>query len=143
VFPVRYELGFYIPEEGVLHSHCRVYLILHGLILSCIMCICRYLVFTSSNGSKIGLQTTIYAPFVCDSHISILFVYFCSMFICLYFFSTIHKSWHWVSSTSGSRSVGIVRSRTRGHGVCVFLRLSLYQLYSHMHVLYLIVISVF
>jgi hypothetical protein len=21
--PVRYELGFYIPEEGILHSHCR------------------------------------------------------------------------------------------------------------------------
>jgi hypothetical protein len=23
VFPVRYELGFCIPEDGVLHSHCR------------------------------------------------------------------------------------------------------------------------
>jgi hypothetical protein len=23
VFPVRYELGFYIPEDGVLHSHRR------------------------------------------------------------------------------------------------------------------------
>jgi hypothetical protein len=23
VFPVRYELGFYIPEDGVLHCHCR------------------------------------------------------------------------------------------------------------------------
>jgi hypothetical protein len=21
VFPVRYELGFYIPEDGILHSH--------------------------------------------------------------------------------------------------------------------------
>jgi hypothetical protein len=20
---VRYELGFYIPEDGILHSHCR------------------------------------------------------------------------------------------------------------------------
>jgi hypothetical protein len=23
VSPVRYELGFYIPEDGILHSHCR------------------------------------------------------------------------------------------------------------------------
>jgi hypothetical protein len=23
VFPVRYEMGFYIPEDGVLHSHRR------------------------------------------------------------------------------------------------------------------------
>jgi hypothetical protein len=23
VFPVRYELGFYIPEDGTLHSHRR------------------------------------------------------------------------------------------------------------------------
>jgi hypothetical protein len=23
VFPVRYELGFYIPEDGILHSHRR------------------------------------------------------------------------------------------------------------------------
>jgi hypothetical protein len=23
VSPVRYELGFYIPEDGTLHSHCR------------------------------------------------------------------------------------------------------------------------
>jgi hypothetical protein len=23
VFPMRYELGFYIPEDGVLHSHRR------------------------------------------------------------------------------------------------------------------------
>jgi hypothetical protein len=22
-FPVRYELGFYIPEDGILHSHRR------------------------------------------------------------------------------------------------------------------------
>jgi hypothetical protein len=21
--PVRYELGFYIPEDDILHSHCR------------------------------------------------------------------------------------------------------------------------
>jgi hypothetical protein len=21
--PVRYELEFYVPEEGILHSHCR------------------------------------------------------------------------------------------------------------------------
>jgi hypothetical protein len=30
----------------------------------------------------------------------------------------IHKSWHYISPTSGGRSVGIVRSRTKGHGVC-------------------------
>jgi hypothetical protein len=23
VFPVRYELRFYIPEDGIIHSHCR------------------------------------------------------------------------------------------------------------------------
>jgi hypothetical protein len=23
VFPVKYELGFYIPEDGILHSHRR------------------------------------------------------------------------------------------------------------------------
>jgi hypothetical protein len=23
VSPVRYELGFYIPEDGIIHSHCR------------------------------------------------------------------------------------------------------------------------
>jgi hypothetical protein len=23
MFPVRYELGFYIPEDGILHSHRR------------------------------------------------------------------------------------------------------------------------
>jgi hypothetical protein len=22
VFPVRYEMDFYIPEDGILHSHC-------------------------------------------------------------------------------------------------------------------------
>jgi hypothetical protein len=26
VSPVKYELGFYIPKDGILHSHCRVYL---------------------------------------------------------------------------------------------------------------------
>jgi hypothetical protein len=26
VFPVKYELGLYIPEDGILHSHCRGYL---------------------------------------------------------------------------------------------------------------------
>jgi hypothetical protein len=31
---------------------------------------------------------------------------------------SIHKSWHYISPTSGGRSVGIVRSRTKGHGVC-------------------------
>jgi hypothetical protein len=27
VSPVKYELGFYIPEDGILHSHCRENLI--------------------------------------------------------------------------------------------------------------------
>jgi hypothetical protein len=34
--------------------------------------------------------------------------------------TSIHKSWHYISSTSGGRSVGIVRLRTKGHGVCLF-----------------------
>jgi hypothetical protein len=34
---------------------------------------------------------------------------------------SIHKSWHKTSSTSGGRSVGIVRLRTKGHGVCLFV----------------------
>jgi hypothetical protein len=39
VSPVRYELGFYIPEDAILHSHCRenlrsyyVYFIKPGLV---------------------------------------------------------------------------------------------------------------
>jgi hypothetical protein len=31
---------------------------------------------------------------------------------------SIHKSWHQISPTSGSCSVGIVHLRTKGHGVC-------------------------
>jgi hypothetical protein len=31
------------------------------------------------------------------------------------------KSVSMISSTSGGRSVGIVRSRTKGHGVCLFV----------------------
>jgi hypothetical protein len=38
--------------------------------------------------------------------------------------SSIHKSWHYISS-SGGRSDGIVRSRTKGHGVFVCFCLSL------------------
>jgi hypothetical protein len=30
---------------------------------------------------------------------------------------SIHKSWHYISSTSGGRSVGIVRLQTKGHRV--------------------------
>jgi hypothetical protein len=30
---------------------------------------------------------------------------------------SIHKSWHYISSTSGGCSVGIVRLRTKSHGV--------------------------
>jgi hypothetical protein len=32
---------------------------------------------------------------------------------------SIHKSWHYISSISGGRSVGRVRSGTKGHGVCL------------------------
>jgi hypothetical protein len=32
---------------------------------------------------------------------------------------SIHKSWHEILSTSGGRSVGIVRLRNKGHGVCL------------------------
>jgi hypothetical protein len=32
---------------------------------------------------------------------------------------SIHKSWHYISPTSGGRSVGIVRLRTKGHAVCL------------------------
>jgi hypothetical protein len=35
--PVRYELGFYIPEDDILHSHCREklksYIVLTGCTL--------------------------------------------------------------------------------------------------------------
>jgi hypothetical protein len=38
VFPMRYELGFYIPEVGIIHSHCREnfkpYIALTGWALS-------------------------------------------------------------------------------------------------------------
>jgi hypothetical protein len=33
----------------------------------------------------------------------------------------IRKSWHKISSTSGGRSVGIVRLRAKGHGVVFFM----------------------
>jgi hypothetical protein len=33
----------------------------------------------------------------------------------------IHKSWHSISSISDSRSVGTIRLRTKGHGVCFFI----------------------
>jgi hypothetical protein len=36
---------------------------------------------------------------------------------------SIHKSWHKISSTSGGHSVGIVRLRTKGHGVRLFFLL--------------------
>jgi hypothetical protein len=34
----------------------------------------------------------------------------------------IRKSWHWISPASGGRSVGKVRLRTKGHGVCLLFR---------------------
>jgi hypothetical protein len=40
VFPVRYELGFYIPEDDILHSHCRENLISYRYIL--VTCCCIY-----------------------------------------------------------------------------------------------------
>jgi hypothetical protein len=37
MFPMTYEVGFYIPEDGILHSHCREniksYIALTGLAL--------------------------------------------------------------------------------------------------------------
>jgi hypothetical protein len=35
---------------------------------------------------------------------------------------SIRKRWHYNSLTSGDRSVGVVRLRTKGHGVCLFAR---------------------
>jgi hypothetical protein len=52
VSPVKYELGFYITEDGILHSHRRKNLksymiyflfIFNGVIL-CDMCICVYVI---------------------------------------------------------------------------------------------------
>jgi hypothetical protein len=46
VSPVRYELGFYIPEDGILHSHHRenlkayeakMYLLALPCVLTCIL----------------------------------------------------------------------------------------------------------
>jgi hypothetical protein len=34
---------------------------------------------------------------------------------------SIHKSWHYISPTSGGRSVGIFRLPNKGHGVCFFV----------------------
>jgi hypothetical protein len=49
VSPVRYELGFYIPEDAILHSHCREnlkYIVLYPLpnkhrTLNAILSICE------------------------------------------------------------------------------------------------------
>jgi hypothetical protein len=35
--------------------------------------------------------------------------------------SSVHKRWHKISPTNGGRSVGIVRLRTKGHGVCFLI----------------------
>jgi hypothetical protein len=41
---------------------------------------------------------------------------------------SIHESWHYVSSTSGGRSVGLIRLWIKGHGVClVVFNLALIQ----------------
>jgi hypothetical protein len=45
--------------------------------------------------------------------------------------TSIHKSWHYISSTSGGRSVGIVRLRSKGHGVCLFVCLFVMLLCSY------------
>jgi hypothetical protein len=39
---------------------------------------------------------------------------------------SIRKSWHDISSARGGRSVGIVRSRTKGHGVVVYMYVYVY-----------------
>jgi hypothetical protein len=31
VSPVKYEVGFYVPEDGILHSHCRANVITHSI----------------------------------------------------------------------------------------------------------------
>jgi hypothetical protein len=54
---------------------------------------------------------------------------------------SIHKSWHQISSTSGGRSVGIVRSRTKGHGVCFCLCLCICK--NNGHLIYVFKYSVF
>jgi hypothetical protein len=35
--PVRYELGFYIPEDDILHSHCRENIKSYKALTSCAM----------------------------------------------------------------------------------------------------------
>jgi hypothetical protein len=35
VSPVKYELGFYIPEDDILHSHCRENVKLYMLLFVC------------------------------------------------------------------------------------------------------------
>jgi hypothetical protein len=44
VSPVKYELGFYIPEDDILHGHCRqnlksciVYLAIHRILVVILM----------------------------------------------------------------------------------------------------------
>jgi hypothetical protein len=54
-----------------------------------------------------------------------------------------YKSWHKISSTSGGRSVGIVRLWTKGHGVCLFccslrfIKIYLYLRYGFLNALFL------
>jgi hypothetical protein len=45
VSPVKYELGFYIPEDDTLHSHCRENL--KSYTLFCMGGVCTLLVSTS------------------------------------------------------------------------------------------------
>jgi hypothetical protein len=55
VSPVKYELGFYIPEDGVLHSHCREnvksYIALTG-----------WAVYRRSNVSPVKCELGFYIP---------------------------------------------------------------------------------
>jgi hypothetical protein len=43
--PVKYELGFYIPEDDILHSHCcenlKSDILLRGLLMNLIEDYCR------------------------------------------------------------------------------------------------------
>jgi hypothetical protein len=36
VSPVKYELGFYIPEDDILHSHCRENFKSYVILLVCL-----------------------------------------------------------------------------------------------------------
>jgi hypothetical protein len=48
VSPVKYELGFYIPEDDILHSHCRENL---RADIDSYLCRCLYVTWEHAVGS--------------------------------------------------------------------------------------------